>query len=68
MRLKYFTVSHLLIILSLLVILILATTDSRIVLGDKINPGTYATDSKPFGMSYEDWTIKFWQWLLPYTH
>jgi hypothetical protein len=20
--------------------------------------------SEPFGMSYEDWTIKFWQWLI----
>jgi hypothetical protein len=33
-------------------------------LSDSVNPSVYALDSKPFGMSYEDWTIKFWQWLL----
>ena len=31
---------------------------------DSINPGVFALDSKPYGSSYEDWTIKFWQWLL----
>ena len=31
---------------------------------DSINPGIFALDSKPYGSSYEDWTIKFWQWLL----
>jgi hypothetical protein len=28
------------------------------------NPGAYTLDSKPYGISYEDWTIKFWQWLI----
>lgn len=37
---------------------------SRALLADSINDGVYAIDSKPFGTSYEDWTIKFWQWLL----
>lgn len=32
---------------------------------ENTNPGVFPKDSKPFGMSYEDWTIKFWQWLLP---
>ena len=32
---------------------------------DSINPGVFALDSKPYGSTYEDWTIKFWQWLLP---
>ena len=32
---------------------------------DSINPGVFALDSKPYGISYEDWTIRFWQWLLP---
>lgn len=30
-----------------------------------ISPGVFAIDSKPYGVSYEDWTIRFWQWLLP---
>jgi hypothetical protein len=24
----------------------------------------FPLDSKPFGTSYEDWTVKFWQWLI----
>jgi hypothetical protein len=35
------------------------------VFADSINSGVFAVDSKPYGTSYEDWTIKFWQWLLP---
>jgi hypothetical protein len=37
----------------------------HVVLADSINEGVFAIDSKPYGLSYEDWTIKFWQWLLP---
>ena len=37
---------------------------SRGSLADSINDGIYAVDSKPFGIAYEDWTIKFWQWLI----
>lgn len=33
-------------------------------LADNINQGTFAVDSKPYGMSYEDWTVKWWKWLL----
>jgi hypothetical protein len=35
----------------------------REILAGSVNPGAYALDSKPYGMSYEDCTIKFWQWL-----
>jgi hypothetical protein len=42
----------------------MALPGSRISLADSINDGVYAVDSKPLGTSYEDWTIKFWQWLL----
>lgn len=31
---------------------------------DNTNPRVFPLDLKPFGMSYEDWTIKFWQWLV----
>jgi hypothetical protein len=30
---------------------------------DKINPGVYSADSKPFGISYENWTARWWQWV-----
>ena len=38
---------------------------SKASFADSINPGVFALDSKPYDVSYEDWTIKFWQWLLP---
>ena len=38
---------------------------SKASFADSINPGVFALDSKPYGSTYEDWTIKFWQWLLP---
>lgn len=31
---------------------------------DRFNQGVFPIDSEPYGLSYEDWTIKFWQWLL----
>jgi hypothetical protein len=31
---------------------------------DSINPGAFAIDSKPYNLTYGDWTVKFWQWLL----
>jgi hypothetical protein len=33
------------------------------VLADEINPGVYSADSKPFGISYENWTARWWQWV-----
>lgn len=36
----------------------------KLVYADNINPGVFPLDSKPYGLSYEDWTIKFWQWIL----
>src|SRR5918992_4981379 len=41
-------------------------TGSKLSFADSINPGVFALDSKPYGNSYEDWTIKFWQWLLAF--
>lgn len=32
--------------------------------GDGINPAVYSIDSKPYGVSYGEWTAKWWQWLL----
>lgn len=32
--------------------------------GDSINPGVYSINSKPFGISYGNWTAKWEQWLL----
>lgn len=37
---------------------------SKEVLSDSINHGLYSPDSKPFGISYVDWTAKWWQWFI----
>jgi hypothetical protein len=44
--------------------LIIITNVQNKSYADSINPGVFPIDSKPYGLSYEDWTIKFWQWLL----
>ena len=54
----------LVLVLIICLSILMALPGSRISLADSINEGVNAVDSKPFGTSYEDWTIKFWQWLL----
>jgi hypothetical protein len=44
--------------------LILTFISGPTALADNINQGVFPLDSKPFGMSYEDWTLKLWHWLL----
>jgi hypothetical protein len=34
------------------------------VKADSINPGVYSINSKPYGLSYGDWTVKWWKWAL----
>ena len=36
----------------------------RAALADSINQGVFAVESNPYGVSYEDWTTRFWQWLV----
>lgn len=36
-----------------------------LVRADSSNPGIYPIDSKPFGLTYGEWSAKWWQWLLP---
>src|ERR687887_1147044 len=31
---------------------------------DNTNPRVFPLDSDPFGISYENWTIQFWRWLV----
>ena len=54
------------IIITIAYVSIAATyAGSKASFADNINPGVFALDSKPYGSTYEDWTIKFWQWLIP---
>ena len=32
--------------------------------GDSINPGVFSIDSKPYGITYADWTARWWQWIF----
>ena len=34
------------------------------VKADSMNVGVYAKDSKPFGISYQNWINKWWQWNM----
>src|SRR5690348_14298996 len=31
---------------------------------DTTNPGVYAIGSKPSGLTYGDWTVKWWKWIF----
>lgn len=31
---------------------------------DTTNPGVFGIDSKPYNLTYGEWTAKWWQWLL----
>lgn len=46
-------------------VLVVTYAGSRTSLADSLNPGVFPLSSKPYGSTYEDWTIRFWQWLLP---
>jgi hypothetical protein len=34
------------------------------VRADNTNPGVFSIDSKPYGISYAEWTGRWWQWAL----
>jgi hypothetical protein len=61
MSLNRFKISAILMITTTLMLII---TNVQKSYADNINPGVFPIDSKPYGLSYEEWTIKFWQWLL----
>ena len=33
-----------------------------VAVADSINPGVFPISSKPYGLSYGEWTAKWWQW------
>jgi hypothetical protein len=52
------------LIMLFMTIFLLGATPGLKALADNINEGAFAIDSKPFGLTYEDWTIKWWRWAL----
>src|SRR3989442_13912127 len=49
-------------VLSGIIILTLTVASTNVGKGDDINPGLYSTDSTPYGISYQGWTERWWQW------
>ena len=43
---------------------ILMTVSVTDLQADSINPGVYSIDEKPNGLTYDNWTAKWWQWAL----
>ena len=50
------------IVCCLAVILVFLIQSTTIVVADEINPHFYSKDSSPFGVPYQDWLAKWWQW------
>ena len=44
--------------------LLVAFPTINFVRADNINPHIYSTKSAPYGISYQQWTAKFWEWLF----
>jgi hypothetical protein len=32
-------------------------------IGDSVNPGVFSIDAKPYGVTYAEWTARWWQWV-----
>jgi hypothetical protein len=62
--LKKFVHTKSLGITTVLLVLSFLSVNSKEVLSDSTNPGVFSLDSKPFGISYVDWTAKWWQWFI----
>jgi hypothetical protein len=65
-KLFYSDAVFLTIIVSSIPVLIVLSMPGT-TLADSINAGVFAVDSDPYGLSYEDWTIKWWQWTYNMT-
>lgn len=50
--------------LCMLLISVISSMTLKSVFADEINPGLYASNSKPYGIPFVDWTAKWWQWWL----
>jgi hypothetical protein len=61
------TCREIFLILSITLSLIVAFSSVNLVKGDNINPHVYSTTSLPYGITYQQWTAKFWQWLFSLT-
>ena len=49
-------------LLSVITLALAVAPSTNIVRGDNINPGVYSTQSAPYGIPYQQWMAKYWQW------
>jgi hypothetical protein len=54
----------LLLILSAFVFMMILCSVPPIVKADNMNPGIYSKDSSPFGVPYQEWLKRWWQWNM----
>ena len=45
-------------------LLILSSSAIPFAESDNINPTVFAIEDKPYGMTYGEWTAKWWQWIV----
>jgi hypothetical protein len=50
--------------INLFIFSFLALSINSSVWADSINPGVFSIDSKPYGLTYEQWGVKYWQWSV----
>ena len=55
---------YVLLLSSIMLLLLISFTSINFVRADNINPHIYSTTSAPYGITYQQWTAKFWQWLF----
>jgi hypothetical protein len=55
--------SNLMMVLYLIVGTFIIPSMMNCSYGENIKPATYPADSRPYGLTYGDWTARFWQWL-----
>jgi hypothetical protein len=48
-----------------LIALVIIVTTIPLARADNVNPGVYPVTSNPYGVTYGQWSAKFWQWMLP---
>jgi hypothetical protein len=60
----FFSISLFLTLIVSAISILIFVPSSDLLLADSINQGVFAIDSKPYGLSYENSTIMWWQWIL----
>jgi hypothetical protein len=52
------------IVLGLFTLLLTIISTTPFAVADSINAGVFSVNDKPYGLSYAEWTAKWWKWAL----